>query len=269
MSASSLRGAPWALALALVFACGQAKQHEAAASAHAHQPAQDAQAHVAEADAATLSAGDAAPRRCDPAAGPAPLEAAAFAGDAEKARMLIVTAEQDAAARSVCGPSALSLALTPFPEEPGATAEDRRVRHHGKLDAAGLFLTRCFEVLRPDEQGVTALHVVVTSPHPDRVAARLVRRMLECAPRPDPVTSEGVTPLMLAIREKRRAIVKLLLEAGADVNARSAAGDTPLELAEKSRDREILALMRKAIPYDAGARASGAGVPEVVDLANP
>jgi ankyrin repeat protein len=144
------------------------------------------------------------------------------------------------------------MALMPYTDEPGVTPQERRRRRLDKLDAAGLFLTRCFEVGRADEHGMTALHVAVTAPDPERIVTRLITRMLECGVTPDPKNAEGVTPLMLAVQAKRKALAKFLVEAGADLNAQSKAGDTPLTLAENSKDRELVKTLRKAVPTDAG-----------------
>ena len=60
----------------------------------------------------------------------------------------------------------------------------------------------------------------------------------------------GFTPLHLAVTAGRIAIVRLLVNAGADVNAISSSGATPLALALKNRHREIAAFL-------SGARANG------------
>jgi ankyrin repeat protein len=54
---------------------------------------------------------------------------------------------------------------------------------------------------------------------------------------------EGNTPLHMAAYATRSANARLLLEAGADVNAKSAAGRTPLSLARKVRADETAGII--------------------------
>jgi ankyrin repeat protein len=53
----------------------------------------------------------------------------------------------------------------------------------------------------------------------------------------------GLTPLHLAAGEGHLDIVKLLLEHGADINARSAFRVTPLALAARDRQTEVAAFL--------------------------
>jgi hypothetical protein len=235
-------------------ACGQAKPQRAAHSAsgdlHARDGASSAQPVSERADA-PMATDAAVPATCSDAAVRSPLERAAFEGDIQNARMLVVAAEQEPA-RTPCGPTALMLALMPYPEAPGTPSRDARNRRFDKLDAAGLFLTRCFNVTATDERGLGALHVAVTAPDPERIVTRLMKRMLECGVQPDAKTDQGITPLMLAVEAKRTNIVRFLLEEGADPNLGAASGETPLTLAEKARNRELVATLHKTKPRDAG-----------------
>ncbi len=235
-------------------ACGQATPQRAANSAngelHADDSAPSAAAKRAPTDAPPV--GDAAtPAACTDPSARTPLELAAFEGDIQNARMLVVAAEQEPA-RSPCGPTALMLALAQYPEAPGTARGDARNRRFDKLDAAGLFLTRCYNVTATDAHGLGALHAAVMAPDPERIVTRLMKRMLECGAQPDARTDEGVTPLMLAVEAKRHSIARFLLEEGADANARSNSGETPITLAEKARNRELLATLHKTKPRDAG-----------------
>lgn len=235
-------------------ACGQVKPQRAAHSASGELHAVDgapSAAPVSGGADAQMAADAAAPVTCSDAAVRTPLELAAFEGNIQNARMLVVAAEQEPA-RTPCGPTALMLALMPYPEAPGTPSRDARSRRFDKLDAAGLFLTRCFDVTATDERGLGALHVAATAPDPERIVTRLMKRMLECGAQPDARTDQGVTPLMLAVEAKRTQIVRFLLEEGADPNASASSGETPLGLAEKVQNRELLATLRKAKPRDAG-----------------
>jgi ankyrin repeat protein len=177
---------------------------------------------------------------------------AAFAGDAERARVLVVAAEQDASAATGCTATALMMAISPYSEEPSTSASDARARTRGKLDAAGLLLARCFDIAGVDARGMSALHVAVAAPYPDHVVTRLIERMLECGVSPDLKTNEGVTPLMLAVAAKRKGLVRTFLEGGADAKAVSQAGDSALSIAEANHDRDLLAVLRKLPNRDGG-----------------
>jgi hypothetical protein len=245
-------------AIACAIACGQAKPQQTAQTArnelNADRPPRVEQLtqgdHDAQVARAAAEPGATAPCPVEPQY--SPLEVAAFEGDIQAARMLVVGEEQEAGTRKACGPTALMLALTPYPEAPGITSREQRERRFDKLDCAGLFLTRCFNVTASDEHGVTALHVAVASREPEHVVTRLMKRMLECGAQPDAKDERGVTPLMLAVEGKRKNIVRFLLEEGADASTLSAAGESALSLAEKLRDRDMLASLKKPRPHDAG-----------------
>ena len=236
-------------------ACGQVTPQRGANSAngelHAHEDGAPSARPGSPSAATPPSADAAAPAACNDAAARSPLELAAFEGDIQNARMLVVAAEQEPP-RVPCGPTALMLALMPYPEAPGTPSRDAKNRRFDKLDAAGLFLTRCFNVTAADAHGVGALHAAVTAPDPERIVTRLMKRMLECGVPVDARTDQGVTPLMLAVEAKRPNIVRFLLEEGADANARADSGETPITLAEKARNRELVATLHKTKPRDAG-----------------
>jgi hypothetical protein len=237
-------------------ACGQAQPRESAQIAHdkseAAPPEATPRVEPAEAGSEVQEASaKSATRSCQGNEAPSPLAQAAFAGDIEKARLLVVQAEQaDASLPAGCTATPLMMAISPYSEEPGSPPSAARTRTHGKLDAAGLLLARCFDITGSDAQGMQALHVAATAPYPEHVVVRLIERMFECGAQPDARTNQGVTPLMLAVTAKRKGLVKLFVEAGADVNAQSEAGDSPMGLADKNRD--LLSLLRKAPARDGG-----------------
>jgi Ankyrin repeats (3 copies) len=249
------RGA-WLFAIALLSACGQPKPSESAQSARADVAAP----HVeplprAEQSEAKRELGDSATSAepgCDGGAALSPLAQAAFEGEAELARVLVVDAERDASTTSGCEATPLMMAIAPYTEEPGTERSEVRARTQGKLDAAGLFLARCFNVTGKDASGTSALHVAARAPYPEHVVTRLVQRMLECGAQPDVQTNDGVTPLMLAVQAKRKKLAHELIEAGADVNLASQAGDSALSLAESMHDKDLVKLLRKGPTRDAG-----------------
>ena len=256
---------PWGLAVVALVACGQAKPGEATKTAQSeveasrpwpsapseHVEPSDAGAELPIADA-ELTRTEAQPAACDPNAAPSALAAAAFEGDVEAARLLIVAAEQAASTPPHCAMTPLMMALSPYPEPPGAPPSETRARRAGKRDAAGLFLTRCFDVSGSDAHGSTALHVAMRAPGPEHKLTRLVQRMLTCGAAPDPQTDEGVTPLMLAVEAKRKKLAEVLLEGGADVHIQSKAGKSALQIAEETGDRTLIKLLRTPLVRDAG-----------------
>jgi len=55
----------------------------------------------------------------------------------------------------------------------------------------------------------------------------------------------GTTPLHLVVFRGNKDLVELLIQNGADVNAKSGQGETPLALAEQREHREIVKLLQK------------------------
>ncbi len=71
----------------------------------------------------------------------------------------------------------------------------------------------------------------------------LVRQLLDAGLAVDERDSGGVTALLAAVRDDRRAVAVLLLERGADVNAVAENRDTPWLLAGASGRAELLQIM--------------------------
>jgi hypothetical protein len=61
---------------------------------------------------------------------------------------------------------------------------------------------------------------------------------------PNTATGDGVTPLMIAVQQRRLDIAALLLEHGADANATDFAACTALDRAGRLRDDSMTRLLR-------------------------
>ncbi len=95
-------------------------------------------------------------------------------------------------------------------------------------------------LLLTDRHGKTALHLATRH---DDVVAMLLAHGADVDARDD-VFEE--TPLHWAVRRNRLHVVELLIEYGADVNARSAHGDTPLSIATRYGRSRIVAALAEA-----------------------
>ncbi|MFQ3609869.1 MAG: ankyrin repeat domain-containing protein [Fimbriimonadales bacterium] len=86
---------------------------------------------------------------------------------------------------------------------------------------------------------------------------RVLQAMLDRGVPVDLRDRNGRTLLMMASENGHRATVALLLERGADPNARSALGETVLDCAKRSKDPEIGAMIERA--KNARARVTAGG----------
>lgn len=94
---------------------------------------------------------------------------------------------------------------------------------------------------RPSLENKTALHFAVA-----RSGAAMVKLLLELGADPNARDSGGETPLSMAAFRGRADCVRELLAAKADVNARSKAGWTPLMAAASEGHAEVVRLLLKA-----------------------
>ena len=58
---------------------------------------------------------------------------------------------------------------------------------------------------------------------------------------------EGISPLMIAASEGQVEVVKLLIAAKADVNARNSGGATALDLATMAGKKDVAEILRQAV----------------------
>ncbi len=84
--------------------------------------------------------------------------------------------------------------------------------------------------------------------------ADVVKLLLDAGAKVNAADVRGMTPLMLAVASEHQdaGVVRLLLKAGADPNARSRAGESPLDWARKYGDGGVMVALQEA-----GAREGG------------
>jgi len=104
------------------------------------------------------------------------------------------------------------------------------------LDTVELLLSRGADLHRVSDRGLTALKAAVKHP-------ALVRRLLDLGADPD--AGFGETALMLAVRYGSEETIKMLLDAGADVNAVTVDGDTVLRIAQYLKQDDVTQLLLK------------------------
>ena len=98
--------------------------------------------------------------------------------------------------------------------------------------------------------GSTPLHLAATNPD-----VTAVKVLLAAGADVNAKDMDGHTPLHMAAYTNRIEAAKVLLEAGADVNAESSGGRTPLAMARKSRADELAGIISLWVLK--GCKASG------------
>jgi Ankyrin repeats (3 copies) len=85
--------------------------------------------------------------------------------------------------------------------------------------------------------------------------ADVTKLLLDAGAKVNAEDIRGMTPLMLAVASEHQdaGVVRLLLKAGADPNARSKAGETVLDWARKYGDPAVIATLQRAGAKDGGA----------------
>lgn len=123
---------------------------------------------------------------------------------------------------------------------------------HGNQALVGFLLGKGAQINR---QGWTALHYAAGAGHKD-----LVKYLLEKSAYIDAHSPNQTTPLMMAARERRTEIVRLLLEEGADPSQVNQAGLSAADYLERHKETAMAAELRQlaiefakkyAVPKDA------------------
>jgi len=109
------------------------------------------------------------------------------------------------------------------------------------IDIMQLLFDYDVQIEQKDHNGATALHWAIRS---GSVDATLL--LLDKGANPDTQTDQGMTPLMLAVRENDRYLVEELLRANPDLSRSDYTGRTALDWARTSRDRSIESLLIEA-----------------------
>lgn len=94
--------------------------------------------------------------------------------------------------------------------------------------------------LRDARAGLGMMPIHLAATNPDSGALKV---LIAAGADVNAKDDEGTTPLHLAAFANKIEAAKLLLDAGADVNAKTAAGRTPLSMARKARADELAGLI--------------------------
>ena len=94
-----------------------------------------------------------------------------------------------------------------------------------------------------DYKGLSPLFMAIRYYKPD-VAAALVAVLIESGANVNALGERGTTPLIEAVRRNHRRIVELLLAAGADASITGPDGQTPYDYAQDRNNPEIVGLLK-------------------------
>lgn len=137
-----------------------------------------------------------------------PLHSAAYTGHVKCARILL-DAGADIEAKDIVGQTPLCIAAS---------------QGHSSMVT---LLASTADLSVTDNKKWSAVHLAARGGHYDALHALL---STEASSKLNSVTSDGSTPLHLAVLSKDSASVKLLIERGANVNAQENSGATPLDI---------------------------------------
>lgn len=140
----------------------------------------------------------------------------------------------------------------PAPTMAPPTAEAKRAWLHrieGKMAIAQLLIEAGADVRATSPDGATPLHFAALADGPEELLLPVVRDLIRRGPAVDARTSEGRTALQFAVWKKRYRIAKLLVAAGANLDARDVQGKTAAdELVAQGNQHaldELRALVKK------------------------
>ncbi|HEV8717725.1 MAG TPA: ankyrin repeat domain-containing protein, partial [Candidatus Binatia bacterium] len=111
----------------------------------------------------------------------------------------------------------------------------------GHRDVVEVLLSHGAEKEAKDSHGRTPLHFTSFWDHTVEAAERLLVHGSEADAREE----TGATPLHLAVIKSHKPVVKLLLDYGADVNAKDKGNDTALRFAERQGNTDMIEFLRR------------------------
>ncbi|XP_044256922.1 KN motif and ankyrin repeat domain-containing protein 2-like [Tribolium madens] len=125
-------------------------------------------------------------------------------------------------------------------DESGNTAMHYAVSH-GNFDVVSILLdSKVCDINKPNKAGYTSVMLVSLAEVRSQTHANVVRRLFQLADVNIRAKQHGQTALMLAVSHGRLDMVKMLLEAGADINIQDEDGSTALMCAAEHGHDEIV-----------------------------
>jgi len=180
-----------------------------------------------------------------------PLCEAAHRGDLQRVRALLRKGVP--VDTSITGSTALMSSLEPLIGDPRLTMgpwsdRERRARDQrnaNKIRVALLLLASGANVKLTDREGGTALHDATSALGEENAVVEVVRELLRRGAVVDARTSAGFTPLQLAVWNKRFKVAKVLVTAGASLDAPDPHGKSAADELVAQGSQRILDDLRK------------------------
>jgi hypothetical protein len=176
---------------------------------------------------------------------------ATYRGDLQRVRALL--RQGVSVDTSVGGSTALMSSLQPFIGDPrlrmGPSSDrERRASDHrnaNKIRVALLLLASGADVKLTDREGGTALHDATSAVGDENAVVNVVRELLRRGAPVDARTAAGFTPLQLAVWNKRFKVARVLVTAGASLDAPDGRGKSAADELVAQGSQRILGDLRR------------------------